>query len=389
MVFPVTQNVATSDQPTQNIAIVGGGGGGTVTSVNGAPGPAITIAAGAGLNQQTVGNTITLNNNSAPSGQIFYVDGQRTDTYTATGNILFPFKTIGAAVAKVISNADNGAKPYNILVSPGAYAETVTLNSALLFNLTFTALANAGTAVQNTSITSLVSNATNTNLANCIFSGFTFNGAINLSGDINNTNFGSTQILFSDCQFNAGNVTLFDVNNVNFYNCQIQGAAACTWTNVAFAYMSGPEGFIGGTTLHLVQNGGLNQPSQALGNYFLLSESKFFGTMTIDAGSEMDSLESYFGSSSNVTNNGTIHSWATNWGMATTALILNNGSTTRTRGDNFTLTPTVNAGASILYQGLWGYTPANAARWANPQPTNLRDAIDRIANVVGNPVAIP
>ena len=36
-----------------------------------------------------------------------------------------------------------------------------------------------------------------------------------------------------------------------------------------------------------------------------------------------------------------------------------------------------------------GYTPGNAARWANPQPTTVQEAVDRIADVLGDPNPIP
>jgi hypothetical protein len=350
---------------------------------------AATISALAVTNAKIANTTIDLtakvtgllplgNLASLQVNKYFYVDGQRTDSYTADGSSFRPFKTIGASITQIITNADNATHPYNVIVMPGAYAETLTFNNANLYNITFTSASGGDSAIQNTTVNGITSTSNNTNLANLIFNGITTNGAVNLTGDINATNFGSTQILFSGCQFNnsSSTIVLNNVNNVNFYNCQIQGSGSVlTFTNVAFAYMSGPEGITSGVTLHLVNNNAGNQPSQFSGNYLLLSTTKMYGTLTIDAGSELDSLQSYFGSASTTTNNGTIHSWETNWGGT---LNLNNGSTSRFRGDNFTNNPVLTGSPTVQYQGHFGYAPATSANW-NTVPINLDGALDTLA----------
>lgn len=315
-----------------------------------------------------------------PSTRTFYVDGLRTDSYVADGTFLRPFKTIGAAVTQVITNNDNSTHPYTLLISPAAYSETITLNSSTLYSLTFAALSGGAAVGQGTSVTGLTSTSNNTNLGTLIFNGIAINGNINLTGDINNTNFGSVQVLFNNCQFNnsSGTIVMNNVNNVNMYNCQIQGTGSvATFTNLAFGYMEGAEGFIGGTTLHLVDNPGGNVPSQYSGNYMLFSETKFYGTCTIDAGSELDTLLSYFGSTSLVTNNGTIHSWGTNWAATSASgLTLNNGSTYRNRGDNFFQPPVVNSGATIANQSIpymWAGVFGTTAQWATNSAIVTKD----------------
>jgi hypothetical protein len=161
------------------------------------------------------------------------------------------------------------------------------------------------------------------------------------------------------CQFNNGSNALnfININNVNLYNCTIQGTGALTFNNAAFGYIEGPEGLQDNTTLTLIDNPGGNVPSQYSGNYVLCSSTKLYGTVTIDAGSELDLLQTYLGSSSSVTNNGTIHSWDTNWGNT---VALNNGSTLRTQGDTFKTAPTVNAGATFTYLNT-GYNATQVA----------------------------
>ncbi len=324
---------------------------------------ALTISNLAVTNAKIANSTIDLttkvtgilpaaNGGAPPVTRTLYVDGGRTDTYSADGSEARPFKTIGAAVTQVITNADNSTHPYSLLIFPSAYAETITLNSTTLYNLTFAAISGGASVGQGTSITGLTSTSNNTQLSNVIINGIAINGNVNLTGNVNGTNFASTQVLFNNCQFNnsGGTIVLNNINNVNFYNCQIQGGSSVsTFTNVAFAYLEGAEGFINGTTLNLVDNPGGNVPAQYTGNYLLFSETKFYGTVTIDAGSELDSLLSYFGSGSVVTNSGTIHSWQTGWNGTLTG---NNGSTTRVQGDVFLNAPTVNAGATFTNRGI-------------------------------------
>lgn len=302
------------------------------------------------------------------------------DTY-GDGSILKPFKTIQASINKVIANADNSTHPYIVYIGPGTYSETLTFNNSLLYNLTFEAIGSsvqgaASSTVVNSGGTVLQSTSNNTNLATLVFIGITFNGNVNLTGDINNTNFGSSQILFSNCGFNLGTsgITLNNVNNVSWYGGQIQGSGSTsTFTNVALAYIEGAEGFHAGTTLNLVQNNGTNQPSQALGNYLLLSETKCYSTLSIDAGSELDALLSYFGSGSAITNNGVLHSWQTGWNGTLTC---NNGSTTRVQGDIFLNIPTINSGATFTNRGILNAAAATlgaSAVWATNVLLSLKD----------------
>lgn len=361
-------------------------GVGAITALTGdvtATGPGSAVATVSNLaitNAKIANSTIDLtakvtnilpaaNGGAPPVTRYFYVDKNRTDSFTADGSLARPFATIGAAISQVITNADNSTHPYTINVIPGAYAETLSFNSTALYNLVISASISASTPLQDLSVTGITSTSNNTQLATLIFNGFTINGNLNLTGDINGTNFASSQVLFSSCQFNnsSGTIVLNNINNVNFYNCQIQGSGSVsTFTNVAMGYMNGAEGFIGGTTLHLVDNPGGNVPSQYSGNYLLFNQTKFYGTVTVDAGSELDTLTSYFGSTSVVTNNGTIHSWATNWSSATTAVALNSGSTTRTRGDFFYLPPTVNAAATFTLQGEFVAANLELAQIATP-----------------------
>ncbi len=58
------------------------------------------------------------------SNNLVYVDGTRTDTYTADGSMLLPYKTVLAALTVI--NADTG-KSWVINVAPGTYADNLTI----------------------------------------------------------------------------------------------------------------------------------------------------------------------------------------------------------------------------------------------------------------------
>jgi hypothetical protein len=57
-----------------------------------------------------------------PLTNVLFVDGDRTDTYTADGSLAAPYKTIAAAKAASVSGDV-------LVVAPGAYSETVTLTT--------------------------------------------------------------------------------------------------------------------------------------------------------------------------------------------------------------------------------------------------------------------
>lgn len=71
-----------------------------------------------------------------PATQKIYVDKGRADTYTSTGSILKPYKTIQAAINAVQALADNSdAKPYAIEIATGYYAEDLVISGAGFVNL--------------------------------------------------------------------------------------------------------------------------------------------------------------------------------------------------------------------------------------------------------------
>jgi len=107
---------------------------------------------------------------------VLFVDSDRTDDYTADGSLAAPYKTIAAAKAASVSGDV-------IIVSPGAYAETVTLTTGTsLFGWNVTGATLTGNYVLfNGATASVISPAeTHTNTTShtitapdIVFSGFT------------------------------------------------------------------------------------------------------------------------------------------------------------------------------------------------------------------------
>lgn len=73
---------------------------------------------------------------SLPVTETLYVDKGRADTYTQTGSILAPYKTIQAAINAIQTAGDNSdSKPYRIEISAGYYAEDLVISGAGFINV--------------------------------------------------------------------------------------------------------------------------------------------------------------------------------------------------------------------------------------------------------------
>jgi len=94
-----------------------------------------TIEAGSGIDVTYTDDAITISatgNGSVtyldtPVTNVLYVDNKRTDSYTASGNITRPFKTIQAAINVVAGSSETNR--YEIKIAPGAdYTEALNIN---------------------------------------------------------------------------------------------------------------------------------------------------------------------------------------------------------------------------------------------------------------------
>lgn len=167
-----------------------------------------------GTNQITAGG-----GGGVPAYKTLYVDGTRTDSYTQTGAIGTPFKTIMGAVNQIITNADNVTYPYIIKIEPTNYAENVVLESTTLYNITLDgqgppvngieyALGTpAGNITGLTTITpisgnAIQSNTNNTNLSILHIRGLFTKSPVSFIAPTT-SGFGSQALLFINCFFDG------------------------------------------------------------------------------------------------------------------------------------------------------------------------------------------
>lgn len=279
--------------------------------------------------------------------KILYIDGNRTDTYTADGSSSHPFKTISAAIAQVITNADNATFAYQLEIAAATYVETVDLGNAALYNLIFDG---NGVVIAPSSGNALQSLANNEQFTAARFYGITFNGPVNLSDPVG---FGLAKdgFWFIDARF-WGDVTLSKAAIGNglfyFWSC-FSKAVAWTVVNQKDVYFF---------------NGDMQEwpnPAQTKGGSFTISNTTgsalsfatfwggqyYFTSATVGTLSEIDVYNGLFGNTGTITVNGTFR--LMNAAYSSAAVTVNTGgSFVQRAGGTILNTPTFNGGTQSL-----------------------------------------
>jgi hypothetical protein len=164
---------------------------------------------------------------SIAANKHLYVDGTRTDSYTQTGSITNPYKTIMGAVNQVVTNGDNGTYTYIIDVAPAVYAETVDLGNAALVQLIFAGhgeggaagatFGGYGTATQGATIEPGSGNAlqaNNDNLKMLQVDGFQILGPVSLADTTNPGNMGNGGFVFVNDYLSGSSFTASNILNL-------------------------------------------------------------------------------------------------------------------------------------------------------------------------------
>lgn len=376
--------VATVDTTTFNP--VGGGGGSGITQLTGdvtagpGSGSVVSILANVGGSSPANVHSATQQVFEGPSNTL-YINQNQPGGFTPDGSILRPFVHIMDAVNQIITN--NNGLNYVIIVAPGTYTETITLNNLALNRLAFVTMnVNNGSlsndALANTSIAGdIVSTSNNANIKSLEFRGFDIQGNINLSGDVNGTTFGQYLILFSSIVLyttGAVGINLNNVGQVMFENCgtAIQtGVGAITVQNVSFwgCYQT----FLNLGAASIVTNGGANKPSGFGNTGVQWSFGNALDNTTIDSGSSLVLRFTRFAGTIN--NAGTL----TSINSVFQGVVTNSG-TWNSNADALNATP-VNTGTihnnSTLYSSI-SYTPAVPGNWASV-PSIVSPALDKLA----------
>jgi len=174
------------------------------------------------------------------------VDNERTDSYTADGGIVTPFKTIQAAIDTVAADT-TATVAYTIDISGGVYRENLTLQDS---DLKWLYMKGSGLVyIEPDSGNALTSTANNGNLATLQMQGITFSKPVVITGPDNGAGFVDVQL--KDCNWTkTGTLSVSCVNNFTIRNCyieqpvtfanvnwswidstQMQGAFACNYTD--------------------------------------------------------------------------------------------------------------------------------------------------------------
>jgi hypothetical protein len=271
-------------------------GGNKVNSLNSESGDISLVSSDSSVTITPVGQTINLQGTPAfvaPATKTLYVDGNRPDSYTATGTVLTPFKTIMAAVNQVIANGDNATKPYSIYIASGTYLETIDLSNTALVNISFVG---QGVVVGSSSFNGAAVQAINNdNLTDVLFVGMSFSNSsgaphiMNFSSTTNGTNFGSAAngvgITFSDCVIRPGGTSDVYINNcgnVVWDRCYI--TAVINVTNCNVAVVRGGQGLNQGSQYNVFTTA-TPSPAGFSASQIQALFTTCLATVSIDAGS--------------------------------------------------------------------------------------------------------
>jgi hypothetical protein len=357
----------------------------TVTAQNAPAGSLYLMVGGATYRKLDAGSTTNWSKNLAsisPSKGL-YVDGTRTDTYTADGTQLYPFKTIQAGINQVVTNGDNATYVYNIFVASTTYVENLTLNSLSLKRITFKgAVDYHGNGPTVTSVgTVLDSSSNNGNLVSWSFQNMTFSGNVNIVGATNLTLFGSEQAGFSRCNLTATNVTINNIGFISFYDSLVplQGGIFLV-KNVGFGLISGGDGLTTVGTLQVVTDGAVNKPS-GFGNTNLIVERTLvaLGTITVDATSYLQGrIGARFGTGAgSISISGTLEAYSS---FFRGGLTVNAGGTFTDHGSSRNGTFTNNG--TYNPDSKQGYGPVTPGNWS-PVPNSTQAGLDTLAAITG------
>jgi hypothetical protein len=295
----------------------------------------------------------------APSNQI--VVDQVIGNDGNNGTPIAPFKTIGAAMAQIIANADYSAsKPYVVTVHPGVYVENVQLLPFVWIigdaNV-WAALADAPAATSVAPVTISGTVSVNSLWSVAGARGGLINIAVNNDTDLSWPVYINTAVVdLIGCSLVQVNSIFSNANNggLNLVGGTLSGLGTVNGFNYVTGAVIDGSWNVAGNQVNVVS--GLVSPSGA----------------TVNVGANDGSTVSFdFSNCSldSVTVNGSTSSAKFDAVSFPNTLTLSNGGTASLK----TLAPAL------------GYTPSAPSKWAGTPPATAQDALDRLAAVAITP----
>jgi hypothetical protein len=303
-----------------------------------------------------------------PINNTAYVNGAGNDATAKINNIALPFLSIAAAMAAL--------PPYD----PATFNQIILMTSDTfpVDGLNF---------LPNVFIVGVSTNSTTIDLG---VTGITFDPSWDAApfangGFINVNIFGTTPTHYP---FNLSSVGASGVALFFFQNCTFFMNAAFTGSNLGIT-----EFFISDT---LSQGGDMIFLNTQLTAYQFDVRSPGELSYTVDGGGAQDALCyscCFHGGLIMVGSTGTANMFMKSGFVQTLSIT----GPTSTLSETIGVLPDISvisliAGGNIHFNGDGFGIPlsnVNPARWVAPPPVNVQDAINRIANVVGNPIPIP
>ncbi len=312
-------------------------------------------------------------------GQTVYVDGSRTDTYTPNGNRTKPFNTLGAAITWVIAQGDNSVtKGYTILMAPGQYSESVSLNNSSLANLT---IASTGERLKGTDTIingTITCTSSNHNLRRLVFQGVRL-ATLTIQGESdNNSNYFDQYLVLSDCLIDN------DVTVKNIHYGEMTGVLVQGNTILENIIQFRINRSIITDSLSVTYDATNNKPSGCVNTEVQLHQTEVVGPFTLLRGGTtgnvtlkaVSSLLSVNGSSCTVNTNCILQ----NYGTVISGVVSNTGTISIAEGGNF-VNGIVGVG-SISYLGnqskYVSFVPTISGNWTT-SPDNVAEALDELS----------
>lgn len=268
------------------------------------------------------------------AAKTLYVDGSRSDSYTPTGCVVKPFRTITDAVNQIIANGDNASNLYRIDIATGTYQETLVLEDLNLINLVFDGHHAA-------TVLSIRSIANNSNLVKLVFKDLLigFGGGASSVSLIGGANFLSQGSDFFDCDVSVDSwIQTAPGTQTNLYGTNFSCTTAAL-TNIPFGFnFWGQRGPTTGVTFNLI--------NASLG---IQRGSRNGGAVNIDATSVLNVVHAR--QDGNVVVNGT---FTNRLGLVTGNITINSGGLYREYGGHHSGTLIKNAGGNYVQLGTVG-----------------------------------
>ncbi|MEN6368599.1 MAG: hypothetical protein ABFD77_02750 [Thermotogota bacterium] len=315
-----------------------------------------------------------------------YIDRNRTDLYTEDGSYSYPFKTIQAAINKVIANGDNHQdRPYEFDIAAGIYPENLILEDAKLVSLIWRGRGSRlQTQIKPASGLALRSNANNASFYDFHCENIQFSMPTEMTGAAAGNYFGYN-FMFENCYWPSGATALFrNMTYPSFFGDWSKFSGGVTFSNITQTSVNNIGGYkTSAPSLTIETDEAANMPyGFGTGTAVLCSHQRTpnvtWSLLNIVAktGTALQLRACRHGSAGETI---PVNAQIIAYHSSLVGAYVVNGKLDLY--DSFPSGSVSGPGTISIYQQAahLKFTPAVGANWVDPDPANTQDAIDRIA----------